>query len=166
MYLSYGTVALLFLAVLIVWFWQDSLRVRHIANGAAMDACAQLGLQFLDGTVAFSKLNVTREMGRLRLRRIYVFDYTAHSIGRLQGFVVLRGAVVETVGFARHETHQARAAGHDTARFDVPRDLPRDSAATPPSAKPVDSTRDSAGRDPGGKVLQLDEWRRSRNERH
>lgn len=162
MYLSYGTVALLFLAVLIAWFWHDSLRVRHIANGAAMDACAQLGLQFLDGTVAFSKLNVTREMGWLRLRRTYVFDYTAHSIGRLQGFVVLRGTEVETVGFARHETHQARAAGHDTARFDVS----RDSAVTPSAAKPADSARNSAERDPGGKVLQLDEWRRSRDERH
>lgn len=149
MYLSYGTVALLFLCALIVWFWQDSLRVRDVANGAAMDACARLGLQFLDGTVAFSKLRLLRDAGRLRLRRTYVFDYTANSIGRLQGFVVLLGLEVESVGFARDEAQYARAAGHDTVRHE--------------EAPPGQST--SAQQD-SGKVLNLDDWRRSRDPRH
>lgn len=162
MYLSYGTVAVLFVCVLIAWFWQDSLRVRDVANGAAMDACARLGLQFLDGTVAFSKLQLTRDFGRLRLRRTYVFDYTAHSIGRLQGFVVLLGAQVEAVGFARDEAQRARAAGHDA--------FPRDSYAIGPvdSAKPATPAPEGDSRQPdsGGKVLNLDEWRRSRETRH
>lgn len=103
MELGWGSLIVLCLAGAMAWFWQDSLAARESANGAAMDACTRLGLQFLDGTVAFARLGLTREGGRLKLRRTYVFDYTANSIERRQGFVLLTGSRVESVGYARDE---------------------------------------------------------------
>ena len=55
----------------------------------------------LDGTVAFARVALVRaEGGGLKLRRTYVFDYTATSIERRQGFVLLMGRRVESVGYA------------------------------------------------------------------
>lgn len=87
-------------AALFVWFWQTSLGARERANRAAHEACQRMHLQFLDGTVAFARLGVARDdRGRLALRRTYIFDYTATSIERRQGFVVLLGARIESIGF-------------------------------------------------------------------
>lgn len=109
MELGWSALALLCLAGLIAWFWQDSLAARESANAAAMDACQRLGLQFLDGTAAFVRLSPARESGRLKLRRTYVFDYTANSIERRQGFVVLIGSRVESVGYAPDEISPGNA---------------------------------------------------------
>ena len=79
---GWGALVLLLAAVAVVWFLQDSLAVRERANAAAMEACQRLSLQFLDGTVAFARLEFTRDRGQLALRRTYVFDYTANSIER------------------------------------------------------------------------------------
>lgn len=101
MLLSWTALALLVLAGVFAWFWQDSLAARERANRAAMEACERLALQFLDGTVAFARIGFTRNPGSgFALRRTYVFDYTANSIERLQGFVVLTGHRVESVGYA------------------------------------------------------------------
>lgn len=100
MFLSYSSLAFLCLAAAIAWFWQDSLRARDAANAASMQACERMGLQFLDGTSAFSRLRLARVDGRLCLRRTYVFDYTSQSIERRQGFAILVGHEVEYVGFA------------------------------------------------------------------
>jgi hypothetical protein len=104
MYLSYTSLGVLCAVFAVVWFWHDSLRVRDIANAAAMAACERIGLQFLDGTAAFSRLRFARSAGRLRLRRTYVFDYTSESIERRQGFAILLGHDVEYVGFAPEHT--------------------------------------------------------------
>jgi Protein of unknown function (DUF3301) len=95
MELGWSSLALICIAAGCAWFWQDSLAARESANLAAMEACQRLGLQFLDGTAAFARLSLTREYGWLKFRRTYVFDYTANSIERRQGFVVLTGRRVE-----------------------------------------------------------------------
>jgi hypothetical protein len=109
MQLGWGLLTMLILAAAVLWFWQDSLAARESANAAAMEACRRLSLQFLDGTVAFARVALVREAGRLKIRRTYVFDYTATSIERRQGFVLLIGRRVESVGYAPGET-QASAA--------------------------------------------------------
>jgi hypothetical protein len=123
MELGWSALALLCLASFVAWFWQDSLAARENANTAAMEACQRLGLQFLDGTVAFARLSLTRDGGRLGLRRTYVFDYTADSIERRQGFVILNGHRVESVGYAPGEEQRMRpppapAAPQITVQFD------------------------------------------------
>jgi hypothetical protein len=90
------------------WFWQSSLAARDCANAAASDACERLSLQLLDGTVAFARMRLARDNGgRLALQRTYVFDYTADSIARRQGFVVLIGPAVDSVGYAPGEATPA-----------------------------------------------------------
>jgi hypothetical protein len=104
MELGWMALALLIIASAIAWFWQDSLAARERANTAAMEACERLSLQFLDGTVAFARLKIIRGTGSIfDLRRTYVFDYTANSIERRQGFVVLTGRRIDSVGYARGE---------------------------------------------------------------
>jgi hypothetical protein len=101
MQLGWGLLTMVLGAAAVLWFWQDSLAARESANAAAMEACSRLGLQFLDGTVAFARVALVRERGGwVKLRRTYVFDYTATSIERRQGFVLLTGRRVETVGYA------------------------------------------------------------------
>jgi hypothetical protein len=139
------------LMAFIAWFWQDSLRVRDRANAAAIEACNRLALQFLDGTVAFTRLRLVRDAGQLRLRRTYIFDYTAHSIERLQGFVVLLGLHVESIGFARNEA--ARPAG--ALRADVVAEQSAAANVDPPSSDVVKQDISN--------VRDLAAWRRSRN---
>lgn len=142
MQLGWGLLTMVILAAAVLWFWQDSLAARESANAAAMEACRRLGLQFLDGTVAFARLALVREAGWLKLRRTYVFDYTATSIERRQGFVLLTGRRVESVGYAPGDT-QADAA---IAR-----------------AEPV--APHSNAHPGGGNVLDLSDWReRTRSE--
>jgi hypothetical protein len=136
MQLSWGLLTLILLGAAVLWFWQDSLAARESANAAAKEACTRLGLQFLDGTVAFARLALVRVDGRLQLRRTYVFDYTATSIERRQGFVLLTGRRIESIGYAPGET-QADAA-----------------LVRPESVAPR-----SNGHDGDKNVLQLSDWR-------
>lgn len=139
--LSWTLLGAVVIALLAGWFWYHSLKQRERANAAAQDACERAHLQFLDGTVAFARMNLFRgASGRLALRRTYVFDYTARSIERLQGFVVIAGDRVETVGFAH-------AAPAEPVAGSVEGDLP---------GKP---TR-TAG--PASNVLDLEQARRQR----
>jgi hypothetical protein len=135
--LGWGLFTFLCLGALVAWFWHDSLAARERANAAALDACARAGLQLLDGTVAFARLEFVRGLGGwLGLRRTYVFDYTAHSIERRQGFVILTRWRVESVGFAPGE--DVRPTRAEQVRVEPPAPPPRAGASN---------------------VLDLDDWR-------
>jgi hypothetical protein len=137
MYLDWSMLSLLCLAGAIGWFWVDSLAARERANAAASAACEDLGLQLLDGTVAFARLSIRRgATGRIRLLRTYVFDYTANSIERRQGFVLMNGRRVDTVGYAQ-----------DGSPREIRRAEPRSAAETTE----------------GGQVVQLEERRETRS---
>ena len=125
-------------AIALGWCWRAGLAARERANEVAMQACERLSLQFLDGTVAFARLAIVRAThGRLALRRTYVFDYTAHSIERRQGFVVLTGLHVDSVGFAP----------------DAPTDIDSLDPVEPTSPRHAPHSAD---------VLDLEEWRTRR----
>ena len=79
-----------------VWLWLDSLKAREIGVTAAQAACADEGLQFLDDTVAIRSLRLIRDDdGRLRLRRVYGFEYSDTGDNRRSGTVTLLGQRVE-----------------------------------------------------------------------
>ena len=79
-----------------VWLWLDSLKVREIGVKAAQRACADESLQFLDDTVAIRSLRLVRDDdGRLRLRRVYGFEYSDTGDNRRPGTVTLLGQRVE-----------------------------------------------------------------------
>jgi hypothetical protein len=83
--------------------WRNALDAREAANRIAAETCSHAVVQLLDGTVAFAGLRLSRDrLGRRRLLRTYVFDYTRDGFERSQGFVVLAGRRVEAVGLARH----------------------------------------------------------------
>lgn len=99
MELSWALLALLAAILGTAWFWHDSLGARERANEVAMETCRSTGAALLDGTVAFRRLRPVRVGGgSLQLRRTYVFDYTRDGVTRQQGFVVMTGRSVETVG--------------------------------------------------------------------
>jgi hypothetical protein len=58
-----------------------------------------MGATLLDGTVAFRRLETVRVAGGTPgLRRTYVFEYTLDGATRQQGFVVLTGRYVDSIG--------------------------------------------------------------------
>jgi hypothetical protein len=81
------------------WFTWDSLRVREIANAAMREACKAEGFLFLDDTVGLESLRPVRAAdGRVRLRRVYGFEYSDTGTNRRKGSVTLLGDVVAVVG--------------------------------------------------------------------
>jgi hypothetical protein len=77
-------------------FWIDSLRARERALAAGRAACARYGLQLLDETVAASALRLARDgEGRLRIRRVFAFEFSDTGNNRRHGSVVILGAEVQ-----------------------------------------------------------------------
>jgi len=154
MELGWGALVMLLAAAAVIWFLQDSLAVRERANAAAMEACRRLSLQFLDGTVAFARLTFVRERGQLTLRRTYVFDYTANSIERRQGFVILVGRRVESVGYAPGEEQRAQRTQQPPVTISMSATL----SPPPPAEEPVSSNPPNTS----AVVFDLAEWRERR----
>ena len=99
MQLSWGLLLLLLVATGFGAFWHAALGARDRANEAARETCAATGAALLDGTVAFNSLRVVRgEDGRPTFSRTYLFDYSTDGVTRRQGFVVVCGRRVESIG--------------------------------------------------------------------
>ncbi|MCC7038982.1 MAG: DUF3301 domain-containing protein [Burkholderiales bacterium] len=82
----------------ITWFIWDSLKAREAANAAIRPACRAVGLLFLDDTVALERIRPARdEDGRMRVERVYRFDYSDTGDNRRRGHVALLGARVLNV---------------------------------------------------------------------
>lgn len=87
---------LLLLAAGGIWLWLDSLSAREVGVRAAQAGCAEEGLQFLDETVVIRSVRPARDdAGRLRLRRIYAFEFSETGHDRREGSVALLGHDVE-----------------------------------------------------------------------
>ena len=83
---AFGVVAL---AAWAVW---DALRSREAANDAMRVACERRALFFLDDTVSLASLRPVRDDdGRVRLRRVYRFQYSDTGHNRRDGSIALVG---------------------------------------------------------------------------
>jgi hypothetical protein len=81
-----------------LWFWRDSLGAREQARAASSRACRQSDVQLLDDTVALERLWWRRDRdGRLRLERLYLFEFTDTGLIRRTGSVLLVGWRVEVL---------------------------------------------------------------------
>lgn len=99
-FIEYFTIAALLGSA---WLWLDSLRARESGLRAAVRACQEEGVQFLDDTVAIRSLRVVRDDdGRLRLRRVYSFEYSDTGNNRREGSIVLVGHDVEMINVRPH----------------------------------------------------------------
>ncbi len=89
--------ALLLIAIL-GWYWMHSIRILEIARDAGRQACIKDEVQFLDDTVASTRLALARDTsGRRILRRTYRFEFTETGNNRRDGEVVMLGERVESV---------------------------------------------------------------------
>jgi len=76
--------------------WVDSLRARERAVAAGRSACERFHLQFLDETVAFTRLRLRRnENGQLRIARTYTFEFSDTGNNRRHGSIVMLGGDIE-----------------------------------------------------------------------
>lgn len=88
-------IAALVVAAAVGWFIWDSLKAREAANAAIRPACVAAGFLFLDDTVALERVRPARgEDGRMRVSRVYRFDYSDTGDNRRRGTVDLLGARV------------------------------------------------------------------------
>lgn len=96
---GWSTLAMLVALFGLLWYWRDSLGARDAANVAARETCDGIGASLLEGTVSFRRLRPVRGAdGMLELERTYVFEYTRDGNLRQQGFVVVSGRAVQSVG--------------------------------------------------------------------
>lgn len=76
-----------------LWLLWDSLKAREAANAAIRPACRAQGLLFLDDTVALERIRPRRDGdGRLRLFRVYRFEFSDTGNNRRRGSVAMLGA--------------------------------------------------------------------------
>ncbi len=78
-------------AVALAWFTWSNLKMRELANRIAREYCSTANVQFLDGSVSFGTFALVREGGRVRLRRVYVFEYSVSSVSRHHGAIEFVG---------------------------------------------------------------------------
>lgn len=77
------------------WFWWDSLQKRELAVRAARAVCERASVQFLDDSVALSRMKLRRDSNqRARVYREYSFDYSSVGDDRQAGRVYLLGEIV------------------------------------------------------------------------
>lgn len=95
-----ATLEVLGLLVLLAggWIWWVGLKAREAAVEASRAACMAEGLLFLDDTVAIESVRPVRDdEGRLRLRRVYGFEYSDTGNNRRKGGVTVVGDSVVTL---------------------------------------------------------------------
>jgi hypothetical protein len=84
--------ALLALMVAGAWFWIDSVSKREIALKLGRQIAERWQLQFLDETVACSRVGFARDgNGRMQLLRTYTFDVSSQGLERMACHLQLRG---------------------------------------------------------------------------
>lgn len=94
---------LLVAAAVAAWFWLDSIAAREIAVAAGRQIAEKYGLQFLDETVAVTRLRAARDFnGRMKLQRTYGFEVSDTGAERLACSVTLLGKRVEAINVPPH----------------------------------------------------------------
>ena len=90
MILGPAEIVALLLFVSVGWLVWDTLRAREQANAEMRAACEARGFLFLDDTVAMRSLRPVRDAdGRVKLRRVYDFQYSDTGHNRLNGSITL-----------------------------------------------------------------------------
>lgn len=78
--------------VLAGWLWWDGLNKRELAIKAARAVCERSRCQFLDDSVALRQMRLERDdEQRVRIRRMFAFEYSDTGDNRLPGYVYLLG---------------------------------------------------------------------------
>jgi hypothetical protein len=101
---DFASLLLLLAMGALVWYWLNSIRILELAREAGRQACNRADLQFLDDTVASTRLVLARDKnGRRILRRTYRFEFSETGNSRRDGEVIMLGDRVETVSMEPYE---------------------------------------------------------------
>lgn len=137
----------LLLASLGAWFWHAH-GIRERALQAVRQYCAKADVDLLDENVAFRRLALLPDLrGRKRLARVYGFEFTVTGEQRHPGSIVMFGTQVGHIELAPHPFRPSSRA--EPVVSIVPEPAPRHTPSQPGM----------------GQVIQLDDWRRRRDER-
>ena len=94
-------IAALVVVAIAGWFVWDTMRARETANDAMREACARSGYFFLDDTVSLVKVRPQRDReGRVRLARVYTFQYSDTGHNRRNGSITLLATHVTSLSLA------------------------------------------------------------------
>ncbi len=93
------------------WLWLDSMRAREAALDAGRRACEAEGVQFLDWTVAVVRMRIKRAQdGRLRIWRVYEFEFSDTGNNRLKGSITLIGTRLVSLNLFSDKGAEPRVA--------------------------------------------------------
>lgn len=81
----------------VAWLWLDAARAREFAIVLAKRYCDNRGLQFLDDTVAMSRMGLRWTNDGLRIRRMFRFDFSVEGVGRRTGHILMMGSRFESI---------------------------------------------------------------------
>jgi hypothetical protein len=91
-------IVLLGLLGALAWYWYSGMHAREQAIAVGRRACADAGLQFLDESVALSRIRFARNgNGQLLFQRDYHFEFSDTGNNRRPGVVRMLGDRVEWV---------------------------------------------------------------------
>lgn len=78
--------------------WRDSMRARERAILFCRNLCSRHQVQFLDDTVALTRLGIRRDPNRgLKIHRVYEFEFSTEGQSRSLGSVILTGDRIDAV---------------------------------------------------------------------
>ena len=90
---SSGVLLLVLLAT--GFWWYSNHNAYEFARQLGAEVCARAAVQFLDHTVSLHRLRLRRDDdGRVRIYRIYRFDYSTDGLSRQSGQLALLGSRV------------------------------------------------------------------------
>jgi len=85
-------IGFIILMVVIAWFWLNSMGARETAIKQGTILAERTSLQFLDETVACSRISLARnQRGHVQLLRTYEFEVSASGGDRLSCHLILLG---------------------------------------------------------------------------
>jgi hypothetical protein len=79
-------------------YWFDGQQVKEVALKAVRGHCLNLEVQMLDEYVALNGIRLKRDQaGKMRLRRIFLFEFSSTGNERYNGICIMLGRRVESI---------------------------------------------------------------------
>ena len=106
-----GTLCLAYL------YWLNAQKAKEIALAAARNHCLVMDVQMLDDYVALNGIRLNRDnIGKIQLRRSFLFEFSSTGNERYNGTVLMRGYRVESIVMDPYRIEQIDN-GHDGHYF-------------------------------------------------